>query len=195
MKKKMLLVALVACLLAPATVFANDAFDISLGATAQYQEKPSDAVDSDFSDLSNYKFGADARVRIAILEVTGSAVMSSSDDGDYLFDTLLTAGVSFDVLKLVRVGVGIGPTFTTGYVDDEVTYYGANGETPDNFGDFLLSAPLTYRASADVMLGNIMAGISYSVPTDMSFNDFDASKMEPVWDNGKFGVSVLFNLI
>jgi len=203
MKKKMIIATLFASLLIPTSVFAGNLLSVSVGPIAQYQNTADDAyaeaASGDTSNMlstDNYKFGVDARVKIALFEVTGQSLVSQIDGGDatdFVFNTILTAGVSYDVLPMIRLGAGIGPSFQMGYYDDD--FYYDMTTTDGSFSDTLSNSLLTYRVTGDVLLGNMMAGLSYSVPTTTTFDDFDFSDATPEWGNGMFGVSVLFSLL
>lgn len=205
MKKKMIVATLLAGLLIPSSVFAGNLLGLSIGPIAQYQNTADDAyaeaTSGDTSNMlstDNYKFGVDARVKIALFEVTGQSLVAQIDGGDatdFVFNTILTAGMSYDVLPMLRLGAGIGPSFQMGYYDDDFYYDMNMNTTGGSFSDTLSNSLLTYRITGDILLGNMMAGLSYSVPTTTTFDDFDISDASPEWGNGMFGVSVLFSLI
>ena len=207
--KKTLLVLVVALLLVPAGLFAS-LFNLSLGATAQYTQA-FDATQTDefdweqLADVANYGFGADVRVKVLFAEVGISALYSQGYvetlqyTGDaYSLSGIVTGGVSLDLLGLVRVGLGMGPRLNAIFDENGQGYFWSNetelSESTD-FEEFFMNAPMTYRATADLKLGNILVGINYTVDSlGFTFENMDTLKLAPDFSNGRIGASVLFTL-
>jgi hypothetical protein len=210
MKKKTMIALLVICILLPATLGAAIA-DLSLGATAMYNVAGDQVVEEvnegDFSgltDISNYTFGADLRVKFLLAEVDVVGMYGQRiEDGEtyHEISTLVTGGVSFDLLNLVRVGIGMGPNFLV-TIDDEGNAVVQDSEdnlieTSTAFKDAFLDSPVSYRATVDFNVGNIMLGLNYTVDSSYTFSDF--TQIDDLFDadqsSGQFGISMLFSLL
>jgi hypothetical protein len=202
MKKTMMVLAMV-LLLVPAGLFAG-IFDLSLGATAQYNGSVS--VEEGFewqegmSDPENYAFGADVRMRVLFAEVGVAGLYSTLDTG-HKIEGIVTGGVSLDLLGLVRVGLGMGPRLSVEFDEDwgNATVYGADGYPIDEDTDFeaaFMNAKMTYRATADLKLGSLLFGINYTIDSDgFTFEEGNYDKMLPNFENGgSIGASVLITL-
>lgn len=199
--KKTMLVLLVVLLLVPAGLFAG-VFDLSIGPTAQYKiayDFEGELDPEGMSDIENYAFGADIRARILFVELGVMGLYSQAAEDGYQVDGLLTGGLSFDLLSILRVGLGMGPRLSVN-IDDEgtATVLGPRGEEIDGDTDFataFMNAPMTYRATADIKLGNILVGLNYTVDSDgFTFDNQDVDKLNPDFENGRIGASVLFTL-
>lgn len=203
MKKTILIMAMV-LLLVPAGLFAG-LFDLSLGATAQYQgpfDVTSDIEWADgMSEIENYAFGGDIRMRLLFAEVGIMGLYSQLDEG-YKINGIVTGGLSLDLLGLVRVGLGMGPRMTATNVDGTWTVFGPGNEEVTEGTDFeaaFMNAPMTYRATVDLKLGKILLGLNYTVDSNgFTFEDPDPTTLMPTadaWGNGRIGASVLFTLL
>ncbi len=203
--KKTLLVLVVALLLVPAGLFAS-LFNLSLGATAQYTGvfDASQVEEFDWeqlADVANYGFGADVRVKVLFAEVGVSALYSQgvvNDETLYSLSGLVTGGLSLDLLGLVRVGLGMGPRVNALF-DDAGNGYIWSGQdliTADtDLAALFMDAPMTYRATADIKLGNILVGLNYTVDSfGFTFNNMNTLLLAPDLANGRIGASVLFTL-
>lgn len=203
--KKRLLVALLVLAMVPAALFAGF-FDFGIGATAQFVPSfnPYETAEFDWAQLANienYGFGADIRTRImfAELDIAGLYSQETVDSTTYHgISGLITGGISLDLLGLVRVGLGMGPRVYA-LIDDQgnASIYGDNGEltATTDFEDAFMNAPMTYRATVDLKLGNLMVGVNYTVDSDgFTFANMDTTKLAPQFDYGKLGASVTFIL-
>jgi len=197
---------LVIALLIPSVLFAKT-FSLGLGGVAMYNVKASEVFNdnSAFTKLENYNFGADVRLKVLLLDVTAMGLYNGKSSAEGAgteemkeISGIVTAGLAFDLMDMIRVGVGIGPrlrALTSDWKDWKVYQNGAQIDS-NNFGDVLKNAPMTYRAMVDLMLGNLSVGLSYMVDTKYTFNDPKEVKnlVNCDWDSGKLGVSLLFNL-
>ncbi len=205
--KKVLITLTIIMLLVPVAAFAG-IFDLSLGATAQYK-LPWNASEGEFewedgmTDPANYTFGADIRTRVLFAEVDVMALYDQIEVAGDSVDTLsslVTAGVSLDLLGLVRIGLGLGPRVRVEFGDDVVFYDADGGELLDaeNYGDALMESDLTWRATADVKLGKILIGLNYTVDSNgFTADNSDFTKLLPgesQWNSGRIGVSALFTI-
>ncbi|MGE4584215.1 MAG: hypothetical protein AB7C91_06165 [Sphaerochaeta sp.] len=209
MKKKFLVTLLVVCVVLPAALSAA-VVDLSLGVTAQYNQnfgQIKTALDSEdytgFSKIENYAFGADVRAKLLIAEVdlVGKFSKETIDSVDYTkIETLSTAGISMDLLGLLRLGFGMGPNWIVRMNNDTgaFTIFDANDNatTLDSLGETFINSPVAYRATVDFNLGSLMLGLNYTLNTDYTFKNYqDVNKLfNANLDNGTVGVSLLFSL-
>ncbi len=201
--KKTILALLIVLLLVPTGLFAG-IFNLSLGATAQYKEPfPIDGEEpipfEGMAELKNWAFGGDIRMRLFFVELDIAALYTKLDEGEgHLISGLVTAGVSFDLLGFLRVGLGMGPRIGLGISDDgEFSAWGPGGESlgsDTNFGDAFMNAPMTYRLTTDFKLGSILVGLNYTVDSNgFTFEELDVAKLAPDFKKGAIGVSLLYS--
>jgi len=205
--KKVLITLTIIMLLVPAAAFAG-IFDFSVGATAQYKI-PYDVsgeitFEDGMADPKNYTFGADIRTRVLFAEVGVMAMYDQIEiDEDNTVDTLtglVTGGLSLDLLGLVRVGLGLGPRVSAEFGDEAVVFYDAEGNEllAENYGEALMQSNLTWRATADLKLGNILVGLNYTIDSNgFTIDNSDFTKLLPgesQWNSGRIGVSALFTI-
>ncbi|MGD1823136.1 MAG: hypothetical protein ACPKM0_10305 [Pleomorphochaeta sp.] len=202
MNRKILGLLIALCLIVPVSLSA-EALDLSIGGTAQYQFSADDTVsgsEEDFFDIENYKFGAEARVKLLLVEASDIALVGTTDDGGVQISNLMTAGVSFDLLNLVRVGVGLGPKFEVNFNDDGTVTDAWGDEFV--FTDIFMKSNCTYKANVDFLLGGLTLSANYTVDSQ-GFNinnivndEFTMEDLAPAdWGQGQFGIAVLISLI
>ncbi len=198
MKKKIGIAVLVVALLVPAMAFAT-MFDISLGATAQFGKNPADTNFNwgSLGKIENWTFGGEARFKITILEIDAVGLYNRTGNDD-IISGMVTAGLAFDIFDVVRLGVGMGPNLAWNITQKSVYTVDASGNnvllTGGNFADAFMGAPMNYRATVDFLLGkNFMIGVNYQVPSTFTFKNLIAKDLMPQWQNGRYGVSVLFS--
>ena len=201
--KKVWILLIVLAVLVPAAVSASP-FGLSLGVTGLYSDtfgqisKAMEAGDYDgFSNIDNYRFGADLRIKLLLAEIDAVA-MFGSEDGATNISMLTTAGLSFDLFGLLRIGAGVGPRFTVNIESDGSMWVkdsNVNQVDLENAGEAFLKSPLAYRLTADLKLGKILLGLNYTLDTNYTFEEWE--KFENIFnapfDNGYMGVSVLFS--
>lgn len=198
--KKTILALLIVLLLVPTGLFAG-IFNLSLGATAQYKEPF--AIDGEepipfegMAELKNWAFGGDIRMRLFFVELDIAALYTKLDDG-HLISGLVTAGVSFDLLGFLRVGLGMGPRIGVAIGDDgETKVWGPTGEISGetDFGEAFMNAPMTYRLTTDFKLGSILVGLNYTVDSKgFTFGDLDVANLAPDFKKGAIGASFLYS--
>ena len=208
MKKKSMVLLLIVCVMLP-TALSAAVVDLSLGATAQYNQTLGQIKDADsfdgMGDFKKYTLGADLRVKLLIAEVDVVGTFGNYTDEVTLdeyteISALTTAGISMDLLGFMRLGFGMGPRFRV-LIDDagKANIIAADGSGVDswqNFGDAFVQSPVAVRATVDFNLGNIMLGLNYTLDTDYTFKN--AAQVNDLFsadiDDGKVGVSLLFSL-
>ena len=210
MKKKSMVLLLIVCVMLP-TALSAAVVDLSLGATAQYNQTLGDIkqeIEADswegMGDFKNYTLGADLRVKLLIAEVDVVGTFGNYTDEVTLdeyteISALTTAGISMDLLGFMRLGFGMGPRFRV-LIDDEgkaqIIAETGTVESMDDFGEAFINSPVAYRATVDFNLGNLMLGLNYTLDTDYTFKN--AAQVNDLFsadiDDGKVGVSLLFSL-
>lgn len=202
--KKVLIMLTIIMMLVPAAAFAG-LFDFSVGATAQYKlpynvNTSSWEWEDGMTKVENYTFGADIRTRLLFAEVDVVALYDQITPDTHTLSSLVTGGISLDLLGLVRIGLGLGPRLRVEF-GDEVAFYDANGdelEDAENFTDALMKSDLTWRATVDLKLGKVLVGLNYTVDSKgfkIEDNNFaDLLPGESQWNSGRIGVSALFTI-
>ncbi|MCK9286347.1 MAG: hypothetical protein PHU24_05025 [Sphaerochaetaceae bacterium] len=206
MKKRLVLVVL-ALALVPTVAFSG-VFDFGVGATAQFTNNfdVSNTGSFDWAQLGkfeNYGFGADIRTRLLFAEIDivglySQAPHPTTQETLHSISGLVTGGISLDLLGLLRIGVGLGPRiYALIDSDGNTSVWNQNGslDATTNFGEAFMKAPMTYRATVDFKLGNILLGVNYTVDSDgFTFEDMNTAKLAPKFAEGKLGASVVFVL-
>jgi hypothetical protein len=153
-----------------------------------------------FTDVENYALGADIRTRILFAEIDVAALYEQVGETP-AFSGLVTGGLSLDLLGLVRIGLGLGPRVTATFpADGEPEFVDASGTslTAENVLDAFMTSDLTWRATADVKLGNLLVGLNYMVDSNgFTIENSDFNKLMPTADlfkQGRIGASVLFTI-
>ncbi|MDY4611316.1 MAG: hypothetical protein SPD11_11965 [Sphaerochaetaceae bacterium] len=198
MKKKICIVLIAIALLVPSFAFAQ-MFDISLGATAQYGANP--LADpgkgwdwSGMGKIENWSFGGELRLKVTLLEIDVVGLYNQYDAAgttNHVISGMFTGGLSLDLFDVVRLGVGMGPNISWNITQNKFVLGESQLSSFNDFGEGFMTAPMNYRATADVMLGPVMLGVNYTVPTTFTFKAMEAKNLKPLWDYGRFGVSVL----
>jgi len=179
---KKLLILLVLAIL-PILTFA----DFQIGPTAMYNFVFNDPTWSEVpkpNSLSDFTFGADARLNFGIIQATGYALINpGSVTGLVYMPTVVKLytdiGLCVDIF-FVRLGAGIGPNFNFVFSDP-------NAPTkPDMF-----QLGLNFKAAVDFSLGGIALSLVYL--TDFNLTQSGVAKLFEKID-GNIGLSVLFKL-
>lgn len=208
MKKKLLTILLILCVLVPATLSAK-LIDLSLGPNVQFKPKLDEISSGEPGDLltniENYAFGADLRIKILLAEIDLVGTLGKTTENVGGTDTdfteisiLASAGVSFDLFGFTRLGIGLGPRYRVLIGEDgDAKVLGGTGsvESWENFGDAFIKSPLALRATADFKIGKMWLGASYTLDTEYTFENYaEFNKLFSAdWNTGRFGVSLLFS--
>jgi hypothetical protein len=216
--KKTIVVLLIAALAVASAFAGRGALDLTAGAIVQWNGDLGTAVagvtdgDGNFDwekakqaalNPAAWQIGAEARAKIALLELDSAAMFSKIENGKGLIISgYVTGGLSMDLLGLARLGLTIGP---------DVYYYTAPEDVPDGskqfsigtmgdtqarkFADYqaenpeasdfvasLMTAPLNLRATTDFLVGSVTIGVSVTVPTNLSFYKFNFLQIIPTED-------------
>lgn len=181
--KKTLVVLL--ALLIPTTLMATPLMQI--GGTVFYANTvASDEFTDGLGDFSNYGFGVEARLNL--FDYVSIAVPATIGFGDVMtFGTQPSLSVNIPIIEWFDLAFGVGTKLDFANHDDS---WLVNGRPIDDFGDAFGNAAMTYRLSAMVTIGTLSTGITATIPTKGTFNDFNAV---PEWEAAIISASVLFN--
>jgi len=202
MKKRVLGLIIALCIILPISISAK-ALDLNVGTTVQYKIDAGLIQDNneDQENITNYDFGTEARFKFLFLEATYSSLFTSKTASSLELDNLLTAGISFDLLNLIRLGVGFGPQYSVYFDGNGKALTSSTGTTFD-YETALLESPCMYKVHVDLLLGKLAISANYTVPTTnltlskFGTENFDIGDFTPAnLDNGKFGVSALISFI
>ncbi len=180
-------------LLLPMAAFAQ----FQIGPTAYYNFPLLEDGEADIPGLrsinsSDFTFGADARLKLAIFQVSGLALFTPgfiADDYSFYLppsvDVFLDAGLAFDIAFL-RLGLGIGPNLSFFLMGDR-------------YGETQISDPVSFgtnlRATADIVLGGISVGLSYLMQFDFELGDTTADRLlDADKTQGLLGLTVLLQV-
>ncbi|MGI6466716.1 MAG: hypothetical protein ACOXZZ_03885 [Sphaerochaetaceae bacterium] len=196
--KKRLSILLILLLIVSTGLFAG-IFNLSVGATAQFKI-PAKGVDATefMGDIENWAFGPDVRLRLLFAEVGVTGLYSPREGGGHILSGLVTGGVSFDVLGMLRVGLGMGPRVAASFDKDfgNATIMVDGAPEGSDFGKAFMNAPMTYRATVDFKLSKFLIGLNYTIDSDgFTFENAEVGSLLPNFkDNpGKIGVSLLYS--
>lgn len=186
MKKKILLVALIA-MIGISSVFAAEFFQLG----AVLQSPVTGPTNEDGSMIINKgpSIGLDTRLNVLSFNVTASALVGTSDQGDVIsLETMFTPGIILEFGK-VRLTAGLGPRVVYNF-DKTLSYI---DETTLGFNGSIVGAPLAYRF--DIALNHDRMGIalSYSIDTQTSLRDFDLNGLGFA-ESSRLSIAVLWNV-
>ncbi len=200
MKKSLICIFILFCCIS--TVSAGFfSFGFGVNALNEIFEVGSEETDP-LSNIETYRFGAETRLRILFIEASLSALYGADLENEIAYiDGCATVGLSMNFLNLIRLGLGVGPYFGAREQDGGwVLLYGdseiGNQSVANNLQQVFDSSTLYYRAHADIRLGRLSVGLTYQVPTDgytITSDEFLSTlRLLPVWENAKYGASVMF---
>lgn len=200
---KKVIIALLIALIVPACVFASRGLlDLTLGATAGYNQNIAAIGDGSLSTLTseNFKdsfvFGADVELKVWIADIDAKAFYAKVDDKSVL-SGIASANIGFDILSLVRIKAGLGYNYTYNITDKIISFGNVNGGATkfENFKD----ACFDIHVGADVLLGPVTVGVYGTLPTATSVENGDwggvFSTAFDSWKNANVGVTVGFALL
>ena len=151
----------------------------------------------DYKSISNYEFGAEARVNISVFSLAANVLFGQdrANNTDY-FNSIVTANLRGE-FAIFELGLGAGFDFpviwnkTTGDV-----LVGINGEekTIDKFYEIFTNCDILLRASAGVNLGGIGIAADYKLPlsTIQKYFQNEEDTIATV-KKGRVSVSLLLN--
>lgn len=166
------LIVVLLLLVLPMAAFAQ----LQIGGTALYNFPLVADGGSVEPDVSNFTFGADARLKVLFFQGSALALFTPGTDlAPANIDLFLDGGVAFDI-ALFRLGLGVGPNFRVPLGDGATNGFGLN-----------------VKATADVMLGDLAVGLTYLNKFELDFSQA-GELLDQDYSQGLLGLSVLFSL-
>lgn len=185
-----------------ASLFASAELD--LGGTAQYQVRAEEIPFKEPAKIFNsgqFLFGPEVRLKIAILELGASMYYTPGPKENPFYKHqlagVITAGISFDLGSVLRLGLGVGPRLIVRWdKDGNIIVRDGNGKRIENVEGLsvLGDSTIAYKASADLLLGDLLLGLNYTVDSNMTFNNPSLSGVMPEFKDGKVGVTAMFRI-
>ena len=189
--KKKIIVILLALLVPAASLMATPW--IQVGANVGYSPAlniggdNSDFVDG-FSDLQNYKFGAEARINLfdwVSLAVPGTFTLDFTQFN-------LQPSVNLNLpLGFLDIALGVGTNMEIAYDNNE---WKMNGEPFSKAGNAFLDSNFLYRGALTFNLGFLGIGVAATVPSSGTFSGMgELDAWTPQWESTAISASVLVN--
>ena len=189
--KKKIIVILLALLVPAASLMATPW--IQVGANVGYgipmssENFDGEFVDG-FSDLQNYKFGAEARINLfdwVSLAVPGTFTLDFTQFN-------LQPSVNLNLpLGFLDIALGVGTNMEIAYDNNE---WKMNGEPFSKAGNAFLDSNFLYRGALTFNLGFLGIGLAAAVPSSGSFSEMgELDAWTPQWENTTLSASVLVN--
>lgn len=189
--KKKIIVILLALLVPAASLMATPW--IQVGANVGYGiPMSSENLDGEFvdgfSDLQNYKFGAEARINLfdwVSLAVPGTFTLDFTQFN-------LQPSVNLNLpLGFLDIALGVGTNMEIAYDNNE---WKMNGEPFSKAGNAFLDSNFLYRGALTFNLGFLGIGLAAAVPSSGSFSQMgELDAWTPQWENTTLSASVLVN--
>ena len=151
----------------------------------------------DYKSISNYEFGAEARVNISVFSLAANVLFGQdrANNTDY-FNSIVTANLRGE-FAIFELGFGAGFDFPV--IWDKTTrevLVGINGEEKpiDKFYEIFTNCDILLRASAGVNLGGIGIAADYKLPlsTIQKYFQNEEDTIATV-KKGRVSVSLLLN--
>ncbi len=160
-----------------------------IGGTARFGGKLTSF--DDYKEISNYDFGADARLNLGFFGVAANVLFGKNNDNTVL-NSIVTANVRFD-MKVVDLAFGLGYSLPIEFGKDGILI---NDKPINEALDVLKNSQLLLRAALGANIGVLGLSIDYKIPfntikTYVENKDYSDLKS---FQEGKIAVSVLANL-
>ena len=151
----------------------------------------------DYKSISNYEFGAEARVNISVFSLAANVLFGQdrANNTDY-FNSIVTANLRGE-FAIFELGFGAGFAFPV--IWDKTTrkvLVGINGEEKpiDKFYEIFTNCDILLRASAGVNLGGIGIAADYKLPWSTIQKYFQNEEDTiATMKKGRVSVSLLLN--
>ena len=189
--KKKIIVILLALLVPAASLMATPW--IQVGANVGYgipmssENFDGEFVDG-FSDLQNYKFGAEARINLfdwVSLAVPGTVALDFSQ-----FDIQPSVNLNLP-LGFLDIALGVGAKMQIS--NDNGNWY-MNGSSFSQAGNAFLDSNFLYRGALTFNLGFLGIGLAAAVPSSGTFSEMgELDAWTPQWESTAISASVLVN--
>jgi len=194
------------------SAFAIDLFSFSVGANISYinpqnntdsQETSADTK-TGFSKLGldNLSIGIETRMNISNLQFMAVGELTTPNSNTLLASGIITAGLTFDLFSVFRVGASMGPKISYAYFKNSTTSTASEESGVDmekisngkNFLDAITTGSFNLRFNFDIIAGPVLTiGVAYVVPTNFTIDEANYSDLFPieeVWKNGQVSLCV-----
>ena len=195
MKKRIMALVLVA-LLSAGVLAANPLLQLGVAAQVPFQfSSDMDDMGDQFTDFSNYRFGADVRLNLSFFQLDVQAMMGGSGDKGFIFDGIASANIVFFPSSAVNFSAGLGMSLGASIKDGGFYLLSDDGQLSDlgDIGAIVKNSPFVYRIGLNFNFG-IGLGLSYFIPTKASIESPDFKNWAPQFDEGRLSLSVMMNL-
>ncbi len=178
------------CLLILAVVCTSAfASVLQVGATARYGGSITSL--DDYKKVSNYDFGADARINLGLFGVAANVLFGKNND-NLVLNSILTANLRLD-FKAVDIAVGAGYALPFEFASDGVLI---NNKPANEVLDVIKNSQLLIRGAVGFNVGILGISVDYKIPFDTLkayITSEDKSNLQS-FQQGKIAISVLANL-
>lgn len=178
------------CLLILAVVCTSAfASVLQVGATARYGGSITSL--DDYKEISNYDFGADARVNLGLFGIAANVLFGKNAD-NVVLNSILTANLRLD-FKVVDIAVGAGYALPFEFASEGVLI---SGKPANEVLDVIKNSKLLIRGAVGFNVGVIGISVDYKIPYETLksyITSEDKSNLKSS-EQGKIAVSVLANL-
>ncbi len=193
----------------------GDLFSFGFGRVSLFQEDPfsPETIYADWIDANNYITGSEARLNLLGLEIDGFMFKTQGeitdvteqgrpvyrDDISMRYFGGLIIGTSTEVASYTRLGLGVGTSLGVDVgLDRKLFFWVGDRENiynSDTRLEFFQNIQLEYRMKMDIFIGHFVLGINYQVPsTQASFLDITKEALQPDWNQGRLGFTLLSRL-
>lgn len=111
--------------------------------------------------------------------------------------TLMAGGLALELWEMVRIGLALGPVVQLSYEEVFFDWRYLDGSyqfiSIGSFREAFLNGLINYRAYVEAVLSPVSLGLTYQVPSlNASFANFKEGEFEPVWERGRFGLTLFY---
>jgi len=189
-------IALIIALMIPACIFAGRGlFDLTLGVAASTTYDIEKAKEGEIKNitLDDFKFGADAEVKLAFVSVDGKLFYDQANKG---ISGLVSANIAADIF-FVRVKAGLGYQYTYNF-DTKTFSLGNEAGIVNDFANFK-DACFDVNAGVDFLIGPVTVGAYATLPTETSIANGQWGELFKAlaekWNLAQLGLTVGFALL
>lgn len=170
---------------------------IQIGPSARFTGDISNV--EEYKDISNYEFGAEARVNISAFSLAANALFGQdrAKNIDY-FNSIITANIRVE-FAIFELGIGAGfdlPIIWDKTTGDVLIGEGVNQRPIEKFYEVFQNSDLLIRASAGVNLGGLGVAADYKLPWS-TIQKYIQDKEDTIetMKKGRVSVALLINLL
>ena len=170
---------------------------IQVGPSARYTGDLTNV--EEYKDISNYEFGAEARVNLSAFSLAANALFGQdkTQNIDY-FNTIITANLRAEI-AIFEVGIGAGfdlPIIWDKNSGDVLVEINDALRPLDKFYEVFNNSDVLVRASAGVNVGALGVAVDYKLPwsTIMKYIQNEEDTIETM-KKGRVSVALLINIL